>query len=167
MDRQRLDLVQVVDAVAQMRHDALAQADVNVWNGGQHTRNLVGGVREAGTEAVVLNHWVAREPLLTFQFVQVANGELEDVGLLQFGDIFALRLQRDHHQFFELVQATVDAGATLSLQHGLHHFAVLISARQRLQGSAGRLVALHDHRFLSCAVNHFGLVTFDLLFYFE
>lgn len=64
--------------------------------------------------------------------MEVAHCQLQDVGFLELGDVLAFGLEGGHHEVFELVEAAVDARAPLSLQHGLHHLAVLVRARDGL-----------------------------------
>lgn len=99
----------------------------------QEGRHLLGALGEAVAEPVgiaVLRR--EREPPGGAQRVEMTYRQLEDVRLLQLGHVLALGLQRGHHQVLQLVQAAIDAGASLALQHRLHHLAVLIGARHRL-----------------------------------
>jgi len=57
---------------------------------------------------------------LPAQLVQMPDSQLEDVGFFQFTDVLAFGLQGDHHQFFELIQAPVDAGTAFAFQHWFH-----------------------------------------------
>jgi len=66
--------------------------------------------------------------VLSAQFVQVPHRKFQDVGLFQFADVLALRLQGDHHDFLEFVQAPVDPGATFAFQHWFHDLSVLVSS---------------------------------------
>lgn len=144
MDRQRLDLVHVVEAVSEVRHQAGAQLDVNSGGLGQAAGHFVGSVCESGAEAVGIDDRVGGQSLLAAQLVEVAHCQLEDVGLLQLGHVLAFGLQSCDHQVLELVQATIDAGTTLALQHRLHHFAVLVGAGDGLHDRRGGS-SLHDH----------------------
>jgi hypothetical protein len=66
---------------------------------------------------------------LSLQLLEVTNRQFEDVGFLESSDRFAFCFDGDHHQVLEVVEALVDAGAPLSFEDGLHHFAVLVAAR--------------------------------------
>jgi len=48
------------------------------------------------------------------------DSQLEYVSFFQFADVLAFGLQGDHHQFFELIQAPVDAGTAFAFQHWFH-----------------------------------------------
>lgn len=66
------------------------------------------------------------------QGVKMTHRELQDVRLLQLRHVLALGLQGRHHQILQLVQAAIDPGAPLTLQHRLHHLAILVGPRHRL-----------------------------------
>jgi len=51
----------------------------------------------------------------------MTDSQLEYIGFFQFADVLALGLQGDHHQFFEFIQAPVDAGTAFAFQHGFHN----------------------------------------------
>lgn len=97
MDGQRLHFVEIVDAMAQMWHDAFAQTDINFWCAGQYAGHFIGGLCETGTEPIGFDDRAGGQTLLTLQFMQMTNGQLEDVGLFQFRDIFTFGLQCGHH----------------------------------------------------------------------
>jgi hypothetical protein len=50
------------------------------------------------------------------QTVQVANGELQYVGLLQFAHILSFSLQGTNHQILQFVQTLVDPRPPLPFQ---------------------------------------------------
>lgn len=57
----------------------------------QETGNFNGAVAESGAESVrVGGLWPGVQLVLVAQSVQVADGELENVGLFQFGYVFSL-----------------------------------------------------------------------------
>ena len=60
--------------------------------------------------------------------MEVAHGELEDVRLLQLGDVLALGLESHGHDVFQLVQALVDPGSPLPLEERLCYLLVLMSS---------------------------------------
>lgn len=109
--------VQAVKAVAKVGHEAGSQGDVHSWSGGEAAGDLSGGMGEASPEAV--------SPA---KAAEVANCQFQYIGFLQLGDVLALGLKGGDHQLLELVEAPVDAGSALPLQHGLHHLPVLVGA---------------------------------------
>lgn len=132
MDGQGLDLVHLVQAVSQVGHQAGAQGDVDAGSLGKAAGHFVGGVCESSAEAISIDDGIGGQTLLAAQFVQVPDCQLEDVCLLQLGHVLAFGLQSCDHEVLELIQATIDARTTLPLQHRLHHFTVLVGARDWL-----------------------------------
>jgi len=128
----------------------------------QEGRYFLGTLGEAVAEPIgVAVLWRERESPGGTQRVQVTYRQLENVRFLQLRYVLTLGLQRGHHQVLQLVQTAVDAGAPLSLQHRLHHLAVLISARHRLfvlHAADWRVASVrrHDH---SHVVSFISLVT--------
>jgi len=106
--------------VAQVGHEVGAQSDVQAGRGGQAPGHFGGAARVTCAESVHLGHRVAGKPLLPAKLVQMTNSQLEYISLFQFADVLALRLQGDHHQFFEFIQAPVDAGTAFAFQHWFH-----------------------------------------------
>lgn len=86
---------------------------------------LGGALAEAGLEAVAVGAERggalrgAWRLVVLLQVVQVAHRQLQDVGLLQLGHVFALILQRRHHQLLQLVQTPVDPRPPLPFQQWL------------------------------------------------
>lgn len=103
-----------------MSHEPGAEAHVDAGDGGEGDGHFAGALSETGTVTVARGYWVGRQAALAAQLVQVANGELQHIGLLELGHAgFAVLLgQGTGHQVLELVQATVDPGTALSLQQG-------------------------------------------------
>jgi len=107
--------------VTEVGHEFGAEGDVHSGHGGQAAGHFGGAVREAGAVAVGVSAGLGVEALLFAQTVQVAHGQLKDIGLLQLGDVFALGLQSGHHQLLELVQAPIDACAAFAFKHWFHN----------------------------------------------
>ena len=118
---QRGGSIQAVECVAEVGHEPGAESDIDTRNGGQGDGHFAGALGESGAEAVAGHDRIGRQTALTAQFVQVANGELQDVGLLQLGHagLAVLGGQSAGHQIFQLIQAPVDSGAALSFQQWL------------------------------------------------
>lgn len=121
MDGQGAGLVHRVQLVAEMRHQLGAEGDVDAGDGGQTAADLVRAVRVAGAEAIGVDHRIRRETLLTLELVQVTYRQLQDVRLLQLGDVLAVAGERGHHQVLQLVQTAIDARSAFALQHRFHY----------------------------------------------
>jgi hypothetical protein len=67
----------------------------------------------------------------------MTDSQLEYVGLFQFADVLTLGLQGDHHQFFEFIQAPVDASTAFAFQHRFHDLSVLVSSGDGLLHFSG------------------------------
>ena len=112
--------VQVVESVAQMGHEPSAQGDIDARNGSQSDRHFASALSESGAEAVGADDGVGGQSALAAQLVKVTDGELENVGLFEFGHVVAvLGGQGGGHKILELVEAPVDPGASLSFQQRL------------------------------------------------
>lgn len=152
MNGQGLDFVEIVQAMSEMGHQLGSECDVNTGSGGQAAGNFVGGMSESSTETIRFNDWAAGDKaLLTAKFVQVVDGQFEDVGFFQLGDVLAFGLEGIHHEILEFVETTIDASTTFALKHWLHDFAVLVGAGDGLQGAGAAAAAvagdvLDDHR---------------------
>ena len=123
----------VVESVAQVGHELSAQPHVHTRDRSQAAGNFVGSMSESSTEAVSIHGRVQWQAALTAELVKVANGQFQNIGFLQFCNIFSFRLKSADHQLLEFVEAAVDASAPFALKHRLHHFAVLISTRDWLR----------------------------------
>lgn len=123
----------VVQAVSQVGHELSTQPHIHTRNWSQAARHFVGSMSESSTETVSIHSGVQRQAALTAKFVKMANGQFQNIGFLQFCNIFSFRLKSADHQLFEFVEATIDASAPFALKHRLHHFAILISTRDWLR----------------------------------
>jgi len=110
-------------------HELGAEVDLDSGHGGQEPADLRGAGGVAGAESVDVESGVGLKHLLTLQLLEVSDGQLEDVGLLQLGDGLAFGLESGDHQVLEVVQALVDPGSSSPLEERLHHFPVLVGAR--------------------------------------
>ncbi|KAL1123423.1 hypothetical protein AAG570_002503 [Ranatra chinensis] len=113
-------VVELDEPVPQVGHELGAQLDVHAGGGGEALGHLGGARRVARPEAVRLGQGAGRQAPLLLQFVQVLDRQLQDVSLLQFADVLPFGLEGAHHELLELVQAPVDAGSSLPLQHRFH-----------------------------------------------
>ena len=118
--------LQLVDAASEVRQKSLADSHVQSGGCGQISRHFGGAVGESGPEFVLRRVGrrtaAAQSKCLTFsQLVQVADSQFQNVGFLQFGQIFAFRRQSRRHQLLQLVQTPVDPGTTFAFQHRLHN----------------------------------------------
>lgn len=107
--------------MSQVGHEFRAQVDVHAGDGGQALGDFRGAVGEPGAESVGVDDGVGSEALLTAQLVEVLDGQFQDVGLLELGDVLTLGLEGGYHELLELVQTVVDASATLAFQHWFHN----------------------------------------------
>ena len=80
-------------------------------------------------ESVDVKSGVGLKHLLALELLEVANGQFQNVGFLQLGDGFTLRLKCGNHQVLEIVQTLVNSCSSTALEQRLHHFAVLVGAR--------------------------------------
>jgi hypothetical protein len=112
-----------------VRHQLSAEVDFNAGNGGQETADLGSAGRISGAKSVDVESGVGLKHLLALQLLQVANSQLEDVSLFEFGDGLAFGLKGRDHEVFEVVEALVDAGTTATFEERLHDLAVLVGAR--------------------------------------
>jgi len=118
-----------------MRHETLTDAHFEPGGRGQVARDFGGAVAESGAEFIGVRRlgWCTAadgvERLTVAEFVQVTDGEFEDVGLLQFSQVFTLRRQGGAHEFLEFVQAPVDPGSPLTFQQRFRYLFVEHGAR--------------------------------------
>lgn len=119
--------------MSEVGHQLSSQPHIHSGNRSQAAGHFVGGVCESSTEAVGVHRRVERQAALAAKFVQMTNCQLQNISFLQFGDVLALRLKGADHQLLEFIEAAVDASAAFALEHRLHHFAVLVSARDGLR----------------------------------
>lgn len=54
------------------------------------------------------------------KFMEVPHGQLQDVGLFQFGDILPLGLECHRHDVLQLIQAFINTSATLAFEQRFH-----------------------------------------------
>jgi len=116
------------ELLSEVGHHLRAHADLHSGNGRQELADLGGARRVSGGKSVDVEAGVGLELPLPLQLLEVADGQFEDVGLLQSGDGLALGLEGEDHEVAEVVEALVDAGPTLLFDEGLHHLAVLEAA---------------------------------------
>ena len=119
-------IIEGLDLAAEVRDQVGAHGDVDPGDGGEEAGDLVGTGGESGPVPVNIDGRVGLEHLLSLELLEVADGELKDVGLLKLGDGFSLMLESMYHEILEVVQALVDPCPPLPLQQGFHDLPVLV-----------------------------------------
>jgi len=107
--------------VAQVGHELGAELDVDAGDPGEAAGHFGGAVGKASAESVGVCHRVGGQALLAPKTVKVVHSQLQDVRLLQLGDVLPFSLEGGDHQVLQFVQTAVDASSPFALEHGLHH----------------------------------------------
>ena len=110
-----------------MRHHLRAHVDLNSGHGGQKLADLGGAGGVAGRKPVNVGCRIGLKHPLAFELLEVANCQLEDVGLFELGDGLTLGLDGVDHEVAEVIEATVDTVSPLLFDERLHDFAVLVA----------------------------------------
>lgn len=119
--------------MSEVSHQLGPEPHVHSGDRSQATGHFISGMGESGSEAVCVDCRVQRQATLSAEFMKMVHSQFQNIGFFQFGDVFTFRLESADHEFLELIETAVDASAPFALEHRLHHFAILISARDGLR----------------------------------
>jgi len=105
----------------EVRQQPVAHGDVNTGRVHQEGGGFLSAGRVPRLEPSQLLDGVSGgQAFRLLHLVQMPDGQLQDVGLLQLGHVLTLSLESRGHDVLQLVQTLVDPGAPFSLQKRLH-----------------------------------------------
>lgn len=111
---ERRGVVHAGEAVGEVVEEPLADRVVDPFDSGHESGDFVGALGEPGSELGHLGG-LRGHLLLHLEVLQVLDGHLQDVGLLQLGVPGVVLLERVQDEVLELREAVVDASASAFL----------------------------------------------------
>lgn len=109
-------VVHAGETIGEVVEESLANGMVNTLNSGHESGDFVGAFGEAGSELGHLG-WFGGHLLLHLEVLQVFDGHLQDVGLLQFGMAGVILFEGIQDEILEFGEAVVDASPSAFLHN--------------------------------------------------